>query len=304
MGNCSASHSQHHQPEINLGDEDHKKLVFNHYKRPTCDIQSELFNSFLCFLFMDHIWTNYYVIQKYQFLHFNAEANIPDEFSPLIYKKKRDYVKYICTLGRQMRASYSYLFSFHIHFLTAKLLSSYITSNTAAESEFLKLLVGRDSMNECLVLSFVFTWGHLASVGRFFSWKRLTSCFFWSKAIILLTASLSLSSCSNVWKYKRGNFYFHSNLCGLILRWHINHLWLSALTLYIMPTENLYLTVISTFLSPSREAMLLLSGKIQVWPIYTLMILLQAWRPLFTQVAPRAGWYDNIHVMRQDKNVY
>lgn len=119
----------------------------------------------------------------------------------------------------KMRASYSYLFNSYIHFLKAKLFASYIISNTAADSGFLKLLVGRDSKNECSLLGFVFTWGHLASVGRFFSWKRLRSCFFWSKAIILLTASLSLSSCSNVWKYKRENFYFHSNLCGLISQW-------------------------------------------------------------------------------------
>lgn len=44
----------------------------------------------------------------------------------------------------------------------------------------------------------LFTSGHLLSVGRFFSLKRLSSWFFWSKAIILLTASLSFSSCSNV----------------------------------------------------------------------------------------------------------
>lgn len=52
---------------------------------------------------------------------------------------------------------------------------------------------------------FISTCGHLASVGRFFSWKRLSSWFFWSRAIILLTASLSFSSCSNVWREKKKN---------------------------------------------------------------------------------------------------
>lgn len=55
-----------------------------------------------------------------------------------------------------------------------------------------------------------FTWGHFVSVGRFFSWKRLRSWFFWSRAIILLTASLSFSSCSNVCKQKEEELHSHS----------------------------------------------------------------------------------------------
>lgn len=39
--------------------------------------------------------------KQFQFVHFTAETNIPDEFSPLIHKKQRDYVKNICFLERQ-----------------------------------------------------------------------------------------------------------------------------------------------------------------------------------------------------------
>lgn len=74
--------------------------------------------------------------------------------------------------------------------------------------------------DDSLVLGFVSTWGHLVSVGRFFSWKRLSNWFFWSRAIILLTASLSFSSCSNVWTHKKDNstiihFISNSSTCGL-----------------------------------------------------------------------------------------
>lgn len=40
--------------------------------------------------------------------HFTVGTNIPDEFSPLINKKQRDYVKYIGALERQTREDLLY----------------------------------------------------------------------------------------------------------------------------------------------------------------------------------------------------
>lgn len=41
--------------------------------------------------------------------HFTVKTNIPDEFSPLIHKKQRDYIKHICALGTQTRKQCLYL---------------------------------------------------------------------------------------------------------------------------------------------------------------------------------------------------
>lgn len=97
-----------------------------------------------------------------------AKENKPDELPPLLHEEQRNHIQNIRVLRKQTQ-------------VRGKL----------SEKE----------QRHCLVL----TWGHFESMGRFFSWKRLSSWFFWSSAIILLTASLSFSSCSNVWTQRGGD---------------------------------------------------------------------------------------------------
>lgn len=56
-----------------------------------------LFLSTTVKFYLDNVTTNTVM----SFSSFNVETNIPDEFSPLIHKEKRDYVKYICALESQ-----------------------------------------------------------------------------------------------------------------------------------------------------------------------------------------------------------
>lgn len=56
-----------------------------------------LFLSSTVKFYLDNVTTNTVM----SFSSFTVESNIPDEFSPLIHKEKRDYVKYICALERQ-----------------------------------------------------------------------------------------------------------------------------------------------------------------------------------------------------------
>lgn len=111
---------------------------------------------------------------------------------------------------------------------------------------------------------FIFTCGHLASVGRFFSWKRFSSWFFWSKAIILLTASLSFSSCSKVWREKNIILQTKEQWLVIIIQchYHLTHIHLNHLKFKPIVSDVFYLSVVI--------AVSLKRGKKQVLPTHQL----------------------------------